>query len=507
MADAAQPPSNIPEYSIGQITKALQQTVEGTFGRVRLRGEITELRRPSSGHLYFTLADQEAKIAAVCFRGSAARLKIKPQDGMEVVATGKLTIYAGQSRYQILVDQMDLAGEGALLKLLEDRRKALAAEGLFDEGRKRPLPFLPRVIAVVTSPTGSVIQDILHRLEDRLPTRVQLWGVPVQGETAPAKIAAALRAIEALPQTGGRYARPDLVILARGGGSLEDLMAFNEEVVVRAVADLRIPVISGVGHETDTTLVDFAADYRAPTPTGAAERAVPVRTDLLARLTSDQQRLTGVMARTLEAAQLRLAAQARGLSDPSSLLDRQDQRLDDLCQRAETAALATLRTATQALEAGAARLLHPRHLVAQRAQRLEGLDARLSSRYPQPLLIQAQEKVSAVGERMARAVRAPLDRAGERLQSRAHLLESLSHKSVLQRGFVLLRDADDQPVTSAAAVDRVAKAEFHDGTVALGGPGAAPCLGGAGAAPSANTAPKQGGAQRRRAAKDQGSLF
>ena len=259
------PGANSPPLSVSELSGALRRTIETTFGEVRVRGEISGFKRHGSGHCYFTLKDENACIDAVIWRSSATTLAFRPEDGAEVIATGKLTIYPGRSKYQIVVERMELAGEGALLALLERRRKALAAEGLFDAGRKRKLPFLPRVIGVITSPTGAVIRDILHRLEDRCPTHVILWPVAVQGDGASERIATAIRAFPSVTP------RPDLLIVARGGGSLEDLWAFNEEIVVRAAAASTIPLISAVGHETDTTLIDFASDRRAPTPTAAAE--------------------------------------------------------------------------------------------------------------------------------------------------------------------------------------------------------------------------------------------
>src|SRR5690606_2893871 len=289
-------PGNVPEFTVSEISLAVKRTLEGTFERVRVRGEISGFKRAASGHCYMTLKDADAVLDAVCWRGNAGRLGISPEDGMEVIATGRLTSYPGRSKYQIVIESLELAGEGALLKLLEDRRKKLAAEGLFDAARKRALPFLPAVIGVVTSPTGAVIRDILHRLADRFPRRVLVWPVLVQGEGAAAQVAAAIRGFNALP-AGGRVPRPDLLIVARGGGSLEDLWAFNEEIVVRAAAESAIPLISAVGHETDTTLIDYAADRRAPTPTAAAEIAVPVRRELLVQAGELERRLLGAADR------------------------------------------------------------------------------------------------------------------------------------------------------------------------------------------------------------------
>ena len=268
--------TNVQELSVSELSRALKRTVEDAYSYVRVRGEISGFKKAGSGHLYMTLKDTDAVIDAVCWRGSASRLMTKPEDGLEVIATGRLTTYPGRSKYQIVIEQMEMAGEGALLKLLEERRKKLADEGLFDESRKQPIPFLPEVIGVVTSPTGAVIRDILHRLSDRFPRHVLLWPVLVQGEGAAAQVAAAIEGFNRIAP-GGQVPRPDLLIVARGGGSLEDLWGFNEEIVVRAAAASEIPLISAVGHETDTTLIDFASDRRAPTPTAAAEMAVPVQ--------------------------------------------------------------------------------------------------------------------------------------------------------------------------------------------------------------------------------------
>lgn len=324
--------SNIPDFTVSEISQILKRTVEENFSHVRVRGEISGLMRAGSGHVYFTLKDDQAVLDSVCWRGTAQSLAIAPEDGMEVIVTGKLTIYAGRSKYQIVVNQMEVAGEGALLKLLEDRRKKLAGEGLFDENRKKPLPFLPKVIGVVTSPTGAVIRDILHRLEDRFPCHVIVWPCLVQGEGAAKQIAAGIKGFNDLPENGN-IQRPDVIIVARGGGSLEDLWAFNEEIVVRAAAGSDIPLISAVGHETDTTLIDFASDRRAPTPTAAAEMAVPVRRDLMAQVMDDEQRLFNAMTRFMQRQKDFLISMARGLSDPRLMINQLVQRFDYVCDR------------------------------------------------------------------------------------------------------------------------------------------------------------------------------
>lgn len=323
------PGDNAGALSVSEISTLLKRHVEQGFARVRIRGEISGFKRPGSGHLYLTLKDENARIDGVMWKGSAARLAFVPQDGVEVIASGKLTTYAGRSSYQIVIDTMEIAGEGALLALLEKLKARLGAEGLFAPERKRPLPYLPRVIGVITSPTGAVIRDILHRLADRCPTRVLIWPVLVQGQGSAAQVAAALAGFGAM--TGAD--RPDLLIVARGGGSIEDLWGFNEEIVVRAVAGSSIPVISAVGHETDTTLCDFAADVRAPTPTAAAELAVPVRNELLAGLASLGARGLRCVQRYHGRGQERLEATARRLPTPDTLLGPQRQRVDDLGDR------------------------------------------------------------------------------------------------------------------------------------------------------------------------------
>ncbi len=356
------PGDNSPALTVSELSGALKRTIENAFGQVRVRGEISGFKRHSSGHCYFSLKDENACMDAVIWRTSTGSLAFRPEDGAEVIATGKLTTYPGRSKYQIVVERMELAGEGALLALLEKRRKALAAEGLFDAGRKRKLPFLPRVIGVVTSPTGAVIRDILHRLEDRCPTRVILWPVPVQGEGAAAKIAAAIRGFPALEP------RPDLLIVARGGGSIEDLWAFNEEEVVRAAAESPIPLISAVGHETDTTLIDFASDLRAPTPTAAAEIAVPVRSELFAQLGELQHRAQQCLSRRIERARERFDLTVCRWPEPPAIFAPMAQRVDELGERLPRSLAARAGSARGDLNLVAGRLRS--ELIEQRIARL-----------------------------------------------------------------------------------------------------------------------------------------
>lgn len=341
---------NSPPLTVSELAGSLKRVIEGEFGKVRVRGEISGFKRHASGHCYFTLKDDAACIDAVVWRSSAQAMAFKPEDGAEIIATGKMTTYAGRSKYQLIVDRLELAGEGALMALLDRRRKALAAEGLFDADRKRKLPFLPRVIGVVSSPTGAVIRDILHRLEDRCPTHVILWPVPVQGEGASTRIAAAIRGFPSFDP------RPDLLIVARGGGSIEDLWAFNEEEVVRAAAECPIPLVSAVGHETDTTLIDHAADLRAPTPTAAAELAVPVRAELLAELDALAHRVRQCLSRQADRARERLELTASRWPEPQALFAPAVQRVDDFGERLPRALSARAGHARADLNAIAPRL-------------------------------------------------------------------------------------------------------------------------------------------------------
>src|SRR5580698_585755 len=338
---------NLPEFTVSEISGAIKRTLEGNFGRVRVRGEITELKRYPSGHIYFSLKDEGAKIAGVVWKSSAGRLGLVPENGVEVIATGRISAYGERSSYQLIVERMEYAGAGALLARIEMLRVRLAAEGLFDADRKRALPMLPAVIGVITSERGAVIQDIRTTITRRFPRQILLWPVPVQGEGAADRIAAAIAGFERVTP------RPDVLIVARGGGSLEDLMAFNEEVVIRAVAACRIPLISAVGHETDTTLIDFVSDRRAPTPTAAAELAVPARADLVADLEHKAARLIGGLNRLAQTCRLRLSRAERGLPDVPTLLGGARQRMDDRAERLVMALpnlLARRRTALDAVE-------------------------------------------------------------------------------------------------------------------------------------------------------------
>ncbi len=496
---------NLPVLSVSELSQEVKRTVEGRFERVRVRGEISGYKRAASGHLYMSLKDADAVLDAVCWRGTAGRLAIAPEDGLEVVATGRVTTYPGRSKYQIVVESLELAGEGALLKLLEQRRKQLAAEGLFDAARKRPLPFLPEVIGIVTSPSGAVIRDIRHRIAERFPTRLLLWPVLVQGEGAAAQIAAAIAGFNRIAP-GGPVPRPDLLIVARGGGSLEDLWAFNEEPVVRAAAASEIPLISAVGHETDTTLIDFAADRRAPTPSAAAEIAVPVRLELLARTRDLAGRLSGGAERLLAERRTRLEGLARGLPEPQRILEEKTQRLDERGERLARAAGVWLDSKGALLDALGAKLPNPRQQLDFKSRELGSLIGRLVARRPR-LAEAATQALGALDaeRRLQRALSARLrDREGQ-LSALARILESTSYQQVLKRGYAVVHGADGL-LTSAAAVAPGAalEIEFADGKVKATAGGARP--GAPGRTPGGGTAkPKSGGG--RRGNEDQGRLL
>lgn len=433
--------SNAPALSVSEISSALKRTVEDRFGHVRVRGEISGYKRAASGHLYFSLKDADAKLDGVMWKGNAARLAFAAEDGLEVVATGKLTTYAGRSSYQIIADRLELAGEGALMLLFEKLKARLAAEGLFATERKRPIPYLPRKIGIVTSPTGAVIRDILHRLADRFPSHVMLWPVLVQGDTAAAQVAAAVNGFSAMAPEQ----RPDLLIVARGGGSIEDLWAFNEEAVVRAVANSAIPVISAVGHETDTTLCDFAADLRAPTPTAAAEMAVPVRLDLNQRLGQQGLRMDGAIRRLIQRGTERLEAQRRLLPRPADLLAPWQQRADEGAER---------------LRRGLERRVENTRLS------FAGTAARLSATLLRRRMALAQDRLAALRLPQTQLQR-QLATAQNRLDSLARLAETLHPESPLKRGFARITQADGSTIASVDAARAAGQVSirFADGSV------------------------------------------
>jgi exodeoxyribonuclease VII large subunit len=438
--------TNLVEYSVSELAFAIKRTMEGEYGQVRLRGEISGFKGPhSSGHCYFTLKDEKAAIEAVIWRSTYPRLKFKPEQGLEVIATGRVTTYPDKSKYQIVIDRLEPAGVGALMALLEQRKKMLAAEGLFDTGRKLPLPFLPRIIGVVTSPTGAVIRDILHRLADRFPCHVLVWPVRVQGETCAAEVAAAIAGFNGL-DANGPVPRPHLIVVARGGGSLEDLWGFNEEVVARAVAASTIPLISAVGHETDWTIIDLVADWRAPTPTAAAERAVPVRADLISVLLAQGLRIAHCLRRTLESKSSLYRAAMRGLLRRTDLLGLPRQRFDHVSTRLGLALQANAR-------------LH--------RNMLERMRPRLAPNLVSRRVTNARDRIVSLNRSRRRAIEARLGRDRIALDNQSKLLASFGYQNVLSRGFALVRDEKGRmlrravDVTSGQALD----IEFADGHV------------------------------------------
>lgn len=447
MADrTASPPTNLVEYTVSELAFALRRTVEDAYGLVKLRGEISGFKgRHSSGHCYFTLKDEGACIEAVIWRSTFQRLKFKPDEGLEVVAKGRVTTYPDRSKYQIIIDELEPAGIGALLAQLEERKRRLAAEGLFDIARKRPLPFLPRIIGVVTSPTGAVIRDILHRLEDRFPSHVLVWPVRVQGETCAIEVSAAIVGFNGL-DGGGPIPRPELIIIARGGGSLEDLWGFNDESVARAVAASTIPLISAVGHETDWTIIDLVADFRAPTPTAAAERAVPVRGELIITVTQHGLRVATSFRRRIEGERHRFAGLLRGLPRKANILDLPRQRFDHASARLKHGLIANARAHRSAFERSASRL-RP-HVVARAASA-------------------GRDRLIRLDRAGARSVAALLDRSRAKLDAQAKLLGTLGYQNVLARGFALVRSAEGAMLRRAADVKPSAALdiEFADGHV------------------------------------------
>ncbi len=511
--------SNIPEYTVAEISGAVKRTLEGAFGRVRVRGEITEFKRYPSGHMYFALKDEGGKISGVVWKGAVGKLGLAPENGVEVIATGRVSSYGDRSSYQLVVDRMAYAGAGALLARIEMLRVRLAGEGLFDESRKRKLPLLPAVLGVVTSGSGAVLHDIRTTVARRFPRPLLVWPVPVQGEGAAERIAAAIAGFSRM-EPGGTIPRPDVLIVARGGGSLEDLMAFNDEAVVRAAAGCRIPLISAVGHETDYTLIDLAADRRAPTPTAAAELAVPSRVELIATVAQEAARLSGGLHRITQERRLRLGRAERGLPDLPALVGGARQRLDDRAQRLAialpnllVARRAALGRAERQLPDVPARLRAARDGVAARSHRLllalPNLVSRRRATLSQARLPPARSLANpgaaalrlagtglthalqrSMGRRRqaeaqisprfsAAPLRAALREARARLEGEAARLESVSHAAVLARGYALVLDTAGEAVTQAGQVapGMRLRLRFNDGearVTADGRPGSGP---------------------------------
>jgi exodeoxyribonuclease VII large subunit len=432
MSDAApaESASNVHAYSVSELAFALKRTIEEAYGFVRLRGELSKVTFHSNGHVYLDLKDERASISGVIWKGQVRGLAVRPQTGLEVIVTGKITTYPGRSQYQIIIETMEPAGVGALLAQLERLKAKLAAEGLFEAARKRPLPSMPRVVGVVTSPTGAVIRDILHRIRERWPCRVIVWPSLMQGEAAAGQVAAAIAGFNALPD-GGPIPRPDVLIVARGGGSVEDLWPFNDEALARAAAASAIPLIAAVGHETDTTLIDFVADRRAPTPTAAAEIATPVLAELAASLADYERRLIASGSRAVELRRTRLSAAARGLPRPQDLLGLASQRLD---------------IASGRLAAGLQRN------VAVHAQAFAGPAAALKRGLLDRPIALRRQRVAELGARLPPILARRLQREGERLAGLERQRVSLNPEGPLERGYALVKRADGSLARSAKAL-------------------------------------------------------
>ena len=486
-------PGNSPEYTVSELSGAVKRVIEGEFGLIRVRGEVGRVSRPASGHMYFDLKDDRNVIAAISWKGQVAKMQVRPEEGMEVVATGRMTTFPGQSKYQMIVEDVAPAGAGALMAMLEKRKAALGAEGLFDPSRKKPIPYLPRVIGVVTSPSGAVIRDILHRLRDRFPTHVLIWPVAVQGQACAAEVSSAIRGFNALPPNGP-IPRPDLIIVARGGGSLEDLWGFNEEAVVRAAAASDIPLISAVGHETDTTLIDYAADLRAPTPTAAAEMAVPVRADLLATVADLSARQARGWRGTLDRRDQRLRDLGRALPRLDALLSAPRQRFDAASQRLGgglTLATARKRARFETLSAPLrpailTNLLQSRRNALAAAQtslntradlRLERAHSALdkwASRLAPALarliatsardIAKHQDQLAALLLRLNAALPKRLTDLTARLDALDRTRQTLGYAETLRRGYAVVW-GDGAVVTNKDQADaaQVLELEFHDG--------------------------------------------
>ena len=432
--------SNTPELSVSELSLSIKKTVEDAFGRVRVRGELSRVTFAKSGHVYTNLKDENAVLDAVCWKGSVNKLSIRPEEGMEVICTGRLTTFGGKSSYQMIIEDMELAGEGALLKLLEQRKQQLTAEGLFEASNKKDLPFLPKTIGVVTSPTGAVIRDIIHRIRDRFPCHVIVWPVQVQGKGAEAGIARAIQGFNRVKTSN----RPDVIIVARGGGSLEDLMPFNEESVVRAVYASKIPVISAVGHETDTTLCDFAADMRAPTPTGAAEMAVPVRDGLVEHIMDDGLRLRQSMTRALSDLSKTIEHTTKILANPTRMIEPMTQKFDMVSDKLNHVFDKRVQLADRHLHGLTGRLQTPRAVMTTASLQLESIAARL--------------KIGPI-----------LDTKDQTLKNTQRMLDTLSYKSILKRGYAVIRDKNGLVLghkTDIESADAIA-IEVQDGSITL----------------------------------------
>ena len=496
--DRSGPGGNAHEFTVSEISGAVKRVIEGEFDRVRVRGEVGRVFIARSGHLYFDIKDDRNVLASVVWKGQVGGLSQRPEEGMEVIASGKLTTFGSQSKYQLNVDDVRPAGVGALMAMLEKRKKALEAEGLFAAERKRPLPYLPEVIGVVTSPSGAVIRDILHRLRERFPRKVLVWPVAVQGRDCAPQVAAAIRGFNAL-EPGGAIPRPDLLIVARGGGSIEDLWGFNEEIVARAAAESGIPLISAVGHETDTTLIDYVSDRRAPTPTAAAELAVPVRMELQIALDGQGGRLNRALLQGISARRQRLSDLSRALPRPESLTFAARQRFDWVEARLPQALLAGVAARRARLDAAAAALrpatmreriancstsadglgarLAPalQRGVRDRKRDVAGLAARLSPRPITREIERGRRELTRLSDRLDRVFGTRIDGARQRLDGLDRLHATLGYRETLARGYAVIRDGDDIVTTKGRASEaRSLEIEFSDGRLTVGAGGGTP---------------------------------
>jgi len=482
---------NSPEFSVTELSGAIKRVIEGEFSHVRIKGEVGRVSRPRSGHIYLDLKDDKSVINGVIWKGVAGRLQTQPEEGMEVVATGRVTTFGGQSKYQIVIEDIKPAGMGALMALLEKRKTMLSAEGLFEETRKRPLPYLPEVIGVVTSPSGAVIRDILHRLRDRFPRKVLIWPVAVQGAKCAPEVVRAIEGFNAL-KIGGAMPRPDLLIVARGGGSVEDLWGFNEESVARAAAASNIPLISAVGHETDTTLIDFVSDKRAPTPTAAAELAVPVRIELMAWLDQQSARMTTSLSGGLQRRSQRLRDLSRALPRLETLLDGPRQRLDTTGARLGPALMSGVQRRKVRLSeaAGGLRPAAMQRMIENERRRLDALSARMGPALERCVSIdQRRQAVSAMAQRVADAGQQRVNAARNKIEAMDRLRLTLGYEATLSRGYAVVRgDGDVVTTKKAAGKAQELEIQFADGRIVVGGK----------AAPARRAAPKP---------TDQGSLF
>lgn len=473
---APQAVQNNPEYTVSEISGAVKRVLEGEFSHIRIRGELGRVTTPRSGHIYLDLKDDRSVLAAVIWKGVAARLTVQPEEGMEVIATGRITTFGGQSKYQLIIEDIEPAGAGALMAMLDKRRRMLAAEGLFDDTRKQALPYLPEIIGVVTSPTGAVIRDILHRLRERFPRKVLIWPVAVQGAKCAPEVARAIEGFNRMTP-GGAMPRPDLIIVARGGGSLEDLWGFNEEIVVRAAAASRIPLISAVGHETDTTLIDYAADKRAPTPTAAAEMAVPVRLDLLSWLDSQSGRLTRALTGGVSLRAQRLRDLSRAMPRAETLLEAPRQRFDVLADRLPAALIRGVQLRRVALSdhAGALRPALLRRAIQTERRNLAVASERLSLDRFRVDLERKNRDLSGLSRRLSEAGQRQVTGWRQRILEMDRLRLTLGYEATLQRGYAVVRGEGGAVLTTkaAAAKARALEIQFADGRLAVGGKGGA----------------------------------